>query len=160
MSETSNHNGNPPLLNSLKTDNNINSKLKETLKANFLENIERFETMPLKERSYHTKITTELSENEIQMTDDIVNEYATNLKNNKVMLDHSDINAMLYTAAITYELIIKCKQLNTFTTHQLKISTKLKQLFGNTKIRTLEYNLKILKQDLKALSKKLSYQSN
>ena len=57
------------------------------------------------------------------------------------------------------ELIIKCKQLNTFTTHQLKISTKLKQLFGNTKIRTLEYNLKILKQDLKALSKKLSYQS-
>ena len=88
MSETSNHNGNPPLLNSLKTDNNINSKLKETLKANFLENIERFETMPLKERSYHTKITTELSENEIQMTDDIVNEYATNLKNNKVMLDH------------------------------------------------------------------------
>ena len=51
------------------------------------------------------------------------------------------------------ELIIKCKQLNTFTTQ------KLKQLFGNTKIRTLEYNLKILKQDLKALSKKLSYQS-
>ena len=57
------------------------------------------------------------------------------------------------------ELIIKCKQLNTFTSHQLKISTKLKQLFGNTKIRTLEYNLKILKQDLKALSKKVSYQS-
>ena len=41
------------------------------------------------------------------------------------------------------ELITKCKQLNTFTTHQLKISTKLKQLFG---IRSLEYNLKILKE--------------
>ena len=53
------------------------------------------------------------------------------------------------------ELIIKYKQ--PFTTHQLKISTKLKQLFGNTKIRTLEYNEKILKQDLEATSNKLSY---
>ena len=107
MSETSNHNGNPPLLNSLRTGNDINSKLKETLKANFLENIERFETMPLKERSYYTKITREFSENEIQMTDDIANEYATNLKNNKVMLDHSDINAMLYTAAITLKKLFR-----------------------------------------------------
>ena len=56
-------------------------------------------------------------------------------------------------------MIIKCKQLNTFTTHQRKISTKLKRLFGNTKIRTLECNLKILKQDLKTTCKKLSYQS-
>ena len=56
-------------------------------------------------------------------------------------------------------MIIKCKQLNTFTTQQLRISTKLKRLFGNTKIRTLEYNLKILKQDPKATSKRLSYQS-
>ena len=48
------------------------------------------------------------------------------------------------------ELIIRCKQLNTFTTHQVKIFTK---------IRTLEYNLKILKQDLKVTSKKLPYQS-
>ena len=55
-------------------------------------------------------------------------------------------------------MVIKCKQLNTFTTHQLTISTKLKGLFGNTKVRTLEYNLKIPKQDLKATSKKLSYQ--
>ena len=53
------------------------------------------------------------------------------------------------------ELIIKCKQLNTFTTYQRKISARLKRLFGNTKIRTLEYNLKILKQDLKATYKKL-----
>ena len=57
-------------------------------------------------------------------------------------------------------MTIKCKQVNTFTNHQIKISTKLKQLFGNTKIKTLEYNLKILKQDFKATSKKLSYQCN
>ena len=57
------------------------------------------------------------------------------------------------------ELIINCKQLNTFTPHQRKISSKLKRLLGNTKIRTLEYNLKILKQVLKAISKKLSYQT-
>ena len=57
------------------------------------------------------------------------------------------------------ELIIKCKQLNTFIAHQLKISAKLKRSFSNDKIKTVEYNLKILKQDLKATSKKLSYQS-
>ena len=43
------------------------------------------------------------------------------------------------------KLIIKCKQLNTFTTHQLNTITKLKRLFGNTKIRNLEFNLNILK---------------
>ena len=65
------------------------------------------------------------------------------------------------TREITHtELTIRCKQVNTFTNHQIKISTKLKQLFGNTKIKTLEYNLKILKQDFKATSKKLSYQCN
>ena len=155
--------------------------------------------MPLKERPYYTKITRKPSENEIRIIDNIANEYATNLKSDKTMLDYWDINVMLYTAAITLknhlgdlketkqekitvtkpgwirnleqkivslrrkiahtEVIIKCKQLNTFPTHQIKISTKLKRLFGNTKIRTLEYNLKILKQDLKATSKKLSYQS-
>ena len=57
------------------------------------------------------------------------------------------------------EVFANCKKLNIFTTHQIKISTKRKPLFRNTKIRTLEYSLKILKQDLKATSKKLSYQS-
>ena len=33
---------------------------------------------------------------------------------------------MLPTATATYKPIIKCKQLNAFTTHQCKISTKLK----------------------------------
>ena len=56
-------------------------------------------------------------------------------------------------------MLIKCKQLNTFTTHHHKISIKLKPLFSNTKIKTLEYNLTVLKQDPIATSKKLSYQS-
>ena len=47
VSETSNDNSNPPPLNSFRTDNDVNSELKETLKANFLKNIERFQTMPL-----------------------------------------------------------------------------------------------------------------
>ena len=59
VSETRNHNGNPAPLNSLRTDD-VNSELKETLKAKFLENIERFQTIPLKERLYYTKITRNL----------------------------------------------------------------------------------------------------
>ena len=42
VKETSNHNGDPPPLNSFRTDNDVNSELKKTLKANFLKNIERF----------------------------------------------------------------------------------------------------------------------
>ena len=82
--------------------------------------------------------------------------------NSKTRMDKNSRteNSITNTAReITHtELTIKCKQVNTFTTHQIKISTKLKQLFGNSKIRTLEYDLKILKQDFKATSKKLSCQ--
>ena len=74
MSETSNDNGNPPPLNSFRTDNDVNSELKKTLKATFLKNIERFQTMPLKERPHYTKITRTLSENEIRIIDNITNE--------------------------------------------------------------------------------------
>ena len=41
------------MLNSLTTDNDVNSELKKTLKANFLKNIERFQTMPLKKTVLH-----------------------------------------------------------------------------------------------------------
>ena len=100
MKETSNLNGNPPPLNSFRTDNDINSELKETLKANFLKNIERFQTILLKERLYYTKITRKPSENEIRIIDNIANEYATNLKRDKAMLHYWDINVMIYMAAI------------------------------------------------------------
>ena len=105
MSETSNHNGKPPPLNSFRTDNEDNSELKDTLKASFLENTERFQTMPLKERLYYTKITRKPSKNEIRILDNIANVYATNLKSNEAMLDYWDINVMLYTAAITLKTI-------------------------------------------------------
>ena len=67
VSGTSNDNGNPPPLNSFRTDNDVSSELKETLKANFLVNIERFQTMSLKERPYYTKITRKLSESEYEL---------------------------------------------------------------------------------------------
>ena len=65
VSETSNINGNPPPLNSFTTDNDFNPELKETLNANLLKNTERFQTVPLKERPYYTKISRKPSENEI-----------------------------------------------------------------------------------------------
>ena len=101
VSETTNLNVNPPPLNSVRTDNDVNSELKEKLKANFLENIERFQTIPLKERPYYTKITRKPSENRIRIIDNVANEYATNLKSDKAMLDYWDINVIIYTAVIT-----------------------------------------------------------
>ena len=88
VSETSNHNGNPTPLNSFRTDNDFNCELKETLRANFLENIERFQTIPLKETSYYTKIIRKPSENEIRIIDNIANEYATNIMSDKTILDY------------------------------------------------------------------------
>ena len=74
VTEMNNLNVNLPPLNSLRTDNDINSKFKETLIANFLENIEHFPIMSLKGRPYYTKITRKPSENEIQIIDNIADE--------------------------------------------------------------------------------------
>ena len=101
MGEASKHNSNPPLLNSYRTDSDVNPELKDAVKASSLKNIERFQTMPLRERSYYTKITRKPSENKIQIIDNIANKYATNLKSEKAILDYWDINVMLYMAAIT-----------------------------------------------------------
>ena len=95
VSETSNLNCNTPPLNFFRTDNDVNSELKETLKANFLGNIERFQTIP------YNEITRKPGKSEIWIIDNIANEYATNLKSDKAMLDYWDINVIIYTAAIT-----------------------------------------------------------
>ena len=94
MSEASKHNSNPPLLNSYRTDSDVNPELKDAVRASSLKNIERFQTMPLRERSYYTKITRKPSENKIQIIDNIANKYATNLKSEKAILDYWDINAL------------------------------------------------------------------
>ena len=101
VSETSNHNGNLPPLNSFRTDNDVNSELKGTLKGNFLENIERFKTITLNERPYYTNTTKKPSENEIRNIDNISNEYTTNLKSVEAMFYYYDINVMLPTTAMT-----------------------------------------------------------
>ena len=88
VSETSNHNGNPPPLNSFRIDKDFNCELKETLRANFLEIIEHLQTIPLKETSYYTKIIRKPSENEIRIIDNIANEYATNTMSDKTILDY------------------------------------------------------------------------
>ena len=38
--------------------------------------------------AFYTKITRKLSENEMQIIDNIANEYATNLKSNRAMLGY------------------------------------------------------------------------
>ena len=56
------------------------------------------------------------------------------------------------------ELILKCKETNTFSRKQLKICKRLRKKFGNTKKGNLVYRQKLLKNELKATSTKLKYQ--
>ena len=58
--------------------------------------------------AFYTKITRKLSENEMQIIDNIANEYATNLKSNRAMLGYWDINVMHYTVAITLKNYVCC----------------------------------------------------
>ena len=54
-------------------------------------------------------------------------------------------------------VVLNCKNSGQFTRHQQQLKEKVKKWFGNGKVRTLEYKLCVLKQDLKALSEKLKY---
>ena len=55
-------------------------------------------------------------------------------------------------------LIIKCKQNGTFTPHQERIHTQLKQKYGSTSFSMLHYKLKLNEQELKATVERLRYQ--
>ena len=144
VSETSNVNGNPPPLNSLRTNNGVNSELKETLKANFLKNIERFQTILLKERPRYTKITRKPSENEIRIIDNIDNEYATNLKSDKAMLDYWSINVIIYMTAITLKNYLGDLK----ETKQEKITATKPGWIRNLEQRTVSLRRKILHTEL------------
>ena len=56
------------------------------------------------------------------------------------------------------EVVIKCKQENKFTKHQINLFEKFCKKFGNTRASTLSYELTMLKQDLKSNSGKLKYE--
>ena len=53
--------------------------------------------------------------------------------------------------------LINCKKSNTFTAHQLSLKNKFQKKYSNTKTRTLEYKLALLKHDLKATCTKFKY---
>ena len=55
--------------------------------------------------------------------------------------------------------ITNCKKLNVFTRNQYRLKLLFERKFGNTRIRTLEFKLSMLKQKLKASCEKLRYQN-
>ena len=56
------------------------------------------------------------------------------------------------------QVIINCKNKAKFTKHRNTILHQLTKKFGNTKMRTLETKLALLKQDLKSKSEKLKHE--
>ena len=61
----------------------------------------------------------------------------------------------LKTVIIHVQVIINCKNKGKFTKHQKTILHRLTKKFGNTKMRTMETRLALLKQDLKSKSERL-----
>ena len=55
-------------------------------------------------------------------------------------------------------VLIKCKTEKQFTVHQKRLLNKFLKNYGNTKLTTLEFKCKMLKQDLKSKTEKLKYQ--
>ena len=81
-------------------------------------------------------------------------------KNNKKMNEPkwmtSKINRLQRDIAHTH-LIMKPKASNNFTNNQNHILKYLKKKFGNKKVRTLTYNVELLKHELKTTSVYLNY---
>ena len=53
--------------------------------------------------------------------------------------------------------MIECKKTNTYSKHQLKLKQVFTKRYGDFRIKTLQFKLSILYQNLKAKSTKLKY---
>ena len=54
--------------------------------------------------------------------------------------------------------VINCKKTERFTKHQKTLRENFRKKYGNTKQKTLDFKLTLLKQELKATCKKLKTQ--
>ena len=66
----------------------------------------------------------------------------------------------LKTEIAHVQVIINCKNKEKFMKHQNIILHRLKKKFGDTKMKTLETKLALLKQDQKSKSKQLKYKKD
>ena len=57
------------------------------------------------------------------------------------------------------EIVIKCENKGYFPRHQKQLQRKFRKMFHTRKIKTYEYYLTLLKQDLEATSEKLRYKN-
>ena len=53
--------------------------------------------------------------------------------------------------------MIECKKTNTYSKHQLKLKQLFTKRYGDFRLKTLQFKLSILYQNLKAKSTKLKY---
>ena len=113
------------------------------------------------------------SDGELKVIDAIIKTHFDNLKY-VCDVTFDDINTVIYSAAVTIKehLDIKIKRLrreishtqvilsccvNSYTEHQRRIRERLQYKFENVKRDTLVYRVKLLTQELKTTSPKVSY---
>ena len=70
-------------------------------------------------------------------------------------LEHS--NERIQKEIAQLNVMIECKKTNTYSKHQLKLKQVFTKRYGDFRLKTLQFKLSILYQNLKAKSTKLKY---
>ena len=103
---------------------------------------------------YTTAVTIKQDLNDLKEINRNINAYNTSPR---WMIKFEDsINRMRKEIGQIHTLI-NCIKSNTFTAHQLSLKYKFQKKYSNTKTRTLEYKLALLKHDLKATCTKFKH---
>ena len=125
-----------------------------TVAREYLNSIDNITFWDINVSIYTTAVTIKQELNDLKEINRNMN--AKNTSPRWMIKFEDSINRMRKEIGQIHTLII-CKKSNTFTAHQLSVKRKFQKKNGNTKTRTLEYKLALLKHDLKATCTKFKY---
>ena len=129
-------------------------KVINTLAREYLTNIDNIIFWDINVSIYATAVTIKQELNDLKKINGNLN---TNITCPRWMIKFEDSIDRMRKEIGQIHTLINCKKYNTFIEHQLSLKNKFQNKYGNTKTRTLEYKLSLLKHDLKATCTKFKY---
>ena len=120
----------------------------------YLANIDNITFWDINVSMYTTAITIKQDLNDLKEINRNINAYNTSPR---WMIKFEDSINRMRKEIGQIHMLINCKKSNTFTAHQPSLKNKFQKKYGNTKTRTLEYKVALLKHDLKATCTKFKY---
>ena len=118
-----------------------------TVAREHLDNIDNITFWDIDVSIYTTAVTIKQALNDLKEINCNINAYNTSPR---WMIKFEDPINRMRNEIGQIHAFINCKKSNTFTAHQLSLKNKFQKKYGNTKTRTPEYKLALLKHDLKA----------